>query len=242
MPTVSETGHAINVAHFQDVIDFVIGYGATYNPTKTVLKLASLTTKMATETTNLSAVTTENTAFNDAVNDRAIEFSDIRPLSTRILNALSATDASTQKIDDAKTYNRKIQGKRAKAVPTPTVPPNPTAPTTISASQQSFDQLVQHFDGLISVAGSEPSYAPNEVDLKIVTLTAKGATMLTLNNAVGTAFTGISNARITRNKGLYAVKTGLVDIAEGVKDYVKSIYGFKSPEYKQISKIKFTRA
>ena len=241
MAKVSETGHAINVANFQSVIDSVVGYGVTYNPSKTILKLVNLNTKIDAEKINLAAVIIKNTDYNDAVDNRFAEFEDLRPLSTRIISALTATDASDKKIDDAKTYNRKIQGKRAKPLPAAPVVPNPPAPTTISVSQQSYNQKVQHFDGLVSVVSTEPTYTPNENDLKVATLTTKGADMLAKNNAVGTAFTGISNARMKRNKGLYTVKTGLVAIADGVKDYVKSIYGYASPEYKQISKIQFTK-
>lgn len=39
MASTSETGHAKNVANFQDLIAFVTGYGATYNPIKNALKL-----------------------------------------------------------------------------------------------------------------------------------------------------------------------------------------------------------
>jgi len=67
-----------------------------------------------------------------------------------------------------------MQGIRAKAVETPT-DPNTPAPKTISTSQQSYDQQIQHLAGIISILQSEPSYAPNETDLKIVTLTAKQA-------------------------------------------------------------------
>ena len=241
MAKISETGHAINVANFQKVIDFVVGYGAAYNPSKTILKLVNLNTKIDAEKINLAAVITKNTAYNDAINNRVTVFEDIRPLSTRIISALTATDATTEKIDDAKSYNRKIQGKRAKPLPPASLLPNPPAPNNISVSQQSYYQLVQHFDGLVSVVSTEPTYTPNENDLKVASLTTKGAGLLASNNAVGTAFTGISNARINRNKGLYTVKTGLVAIAESVKDYVKSIYGYASPEFKQISKIMFTK-
>ena len=235
----SETGHAINVANFQLVIDFVVGYGIAYKPTNTLLTLVNLNAKIDAERINLTGVITKNTDYDDAVNGRAIEFSNLRPLSTRIVNSLSATDASEQKIDDAKVYNRKIQGKRA--IPIPVVVPGTPAPTTISVSQQSYTQLVQHFDGLISVVNTEPTYTPNETDLKVTTLTTKSATLLTKNKAVGTAFAGIGNARNARNKGLYTIKTGLVDIAAGVKDYVKSLYGYNSPEFRQISKIRFTK-
>lgn len=235
----SETGHAINVANFQLVIDFVVGYGIAYKPTNTLLTLVNLNTKLDAERINLTGVITKSTDYDDAVNDRAIEFSNLRTLSTRIVNSLAVTDASDQKIDDARVYNRKIQGRRAKPIP-PVVPGTP-APNTISASQQSYTQLVQHFDGLISVVNTEPTYTPNEIDLKVTTITTKAALMLIKNNAVGTAFAGIGKARNARNKGLYTIKTGLVDIAAGVKDYVKSLYGYSSPEFKQISKIKFTK-
>jgi hypothetical protein len=40
-----ETGHAKNVATFEDLISFCTGYGATYNPSKAALKLPALTTQ-----------------------------------------------------------------------------------------------------------------------------------------------------------------------------------------------------
>jgi hypothetical protein len=35
MASTSEVGHAKNVANFQDLIEFVTGYGVTFNPSKT---------------------------------------------------------------------------------------------------------------------------------------------------------------------------------------------------------------
>ena len=241
MPSTTETGHAKNVANFQDLIASVIGYGATYNPSKAALKLANLQAKYTAETTNITTVITKNTAYNNAVNDRAIEFSDVRTLSTRFGNAFASTDASDEKINDVKGCNRKIQGKRAGEAAAKTTDPSTPAPKSISASQQSYDQIVQHWNAQVAIAETEASYTPNENNLKIVALVAKGAAMLAKNNAVGTEYVNVSNARIARDKGLYADKTGLVDIANEVKDYVKSIFGYTSPEYKQISKLKFTK-
>ena len=42
MASTSEVGHAKNVANFQDLIEFVTAYGATYNPSKNSLKLPQL--------------------------------------------------------------------------------------------------------------------------------------------------------------------------------------------------------
>ncbi len=238
MASTSETGHAKNIANFQDLIAFVTGYGGMYNPAKTSLKLPQLNTTVTTAQNKLADVITKNTAYNNAVNDRMIAFSGLKALSTRLVSALETTNAPKEKISDAKGFNRKMQGRRASATQTPT-DPNVPAPNTISTAQLSYDQLIQHFAALISVLQSETSYLPNENDLKVTTLVAKQADLTAKNNAVATAYTTISNSRIARNKVLYDTTTGLVDIALEVKKYVKSVYGATSPEYAQVRSIPF---
>ena len=244
MASNSETGHAKNVANFEDLISFCTGYGATYNPSKAAIKLAALNTLRTTAQGTLTVVTTANTAFMNATNARQIIFDPIKKLATRIVNALAATDATPQMIDDAKTINRKIQGARKGGKnPPPTPPVDGTPPpddNQISVSQQSYDSLVENFKKLVELVSSEPSYTPNEVDLQVATLAALAVTMGTNNTAVINSITDLSNARIARNKILYLAQTGLYDIAQEVKKYVKSIFGATSPEYKQVSKIKFT--
>ena len=61
------------------------------------------------------------------------------------------------------------------------------------------------------------------------------------NAAVIAASAPLSNARITRNDIMYKDTTGLCDIAIDVKSYIKSLYGASSPQYKQISSLKFTK-
>lgn len=238
MPSTSETGHAKNIANFQDLIAFVTGYGATYNPSKNALKLTQLNALLATSQTKLADVITKNTAYNNSVNDRMLAFDGLKALSTRLVNALETTDAPKEKVSDAKGFNRKLQGKRASTPATPT-DPNTPAPATISASQQSYDQQIQHFAGLISVLESETSYTPNETELQIATLTAKQADLVAKNNAVSIAYTGISNSRINRNKTLYEDGTGLVSVATEVKKYIKSVFGASSPEFAQVKGIEF---
>ena len=241
MTSTSETGHAKNVANFQDLIAFVIGYGTTYNPSKNSLKIPQLNTIATSSQTSLADVITKNTAYNNKVNERIAAFSGLKSLSTRLINALEATDATTEKIKDAKGFNRKMQGKKASSITT-AVDPNTPAPNTISVSQQSYDQQIQHLAGLISVLQSEPSYLPNENDLKLTTLTAKQADLTAKNNAVATAYTNVSNSRITRNNTLYGTDTGLVEVATEVKKYIKSIYGATSPQYAQVKGIEFKKA
>ncbi|MBK5213466.1 MAG: hypothetical protein JJE55_07390 [Flavobacteriaceae bacterium] len=238
MASTSEVGHAKNVANFQDLIAFVDGYGATYNPSKNSLKLPQLNSLYTDSETALQKVVNKNTEYNNAVNDRVEAFDGLRSLSTRLVNALETTNANKEKIDDAKGFNRKLQGKRASKIEEP-VDPNQPAPKTISSSQQSYDQLIQHFEGLISVLESEPSYAPNEADLKATALNAQADDLKDKNSKVSTAYTAVSNARIDRNKTLYKDDSGLVDTATEVKKYIKSVYGATSPEFGQVKGIAF---
>lgn len=241
MASTNETGHAKNIANFQNLIDFVEGYEAVYNPSKNTLKLPQLQALLTDANTKLADVVAKNTIHNNKVNERQAAFSDLKLLSTRLINALQTTDASDELIKDAKFFNRKIQGRRASSAnPTPNNPNAPT-PTTISTSQQSYTQLIQHFAGLIEVLKSEPSYTPNETDLKITTLVAKKDALTTLNNEVSTTFVVVSNARLARNATLYTNELNIYEIALEIKKYIKSIFGTTSPEFAQIKGIDFKK-
>lgn len=241
MASTSETGHAKNVANFEELISFCTGYGTTYNPSKSGIKLTALTTLHTTAKTSLQTVKTTKVAFDNGTNTREIAFESLRKLCTRIVNSLEATDAKQQTVDDAKTINRKIQGRRAdkpkKLIATETEP----APVQISVSQQSYDNLIDNFAKLIQLVTAESSYAPNENDLKVTALNTLLTSLKTANTNVISTTTTYSNARISRDNTLYSTDTGLVDTASEVKKYVKSVFGTASQQYKQISNLQFRK-
>ncbi len=240
MASTSEVGHAKNVANFQDLIEFVIGYGETYNPSKNSLKLPQLIALRETAQTKLNDVIAKNTIYNNKVNERMVAFGNLKSFSTRLVNALQTTDATNETINNAKTFNRKMQGKKASTTQAST-DPNAPAPATISTSQQSYDQLIQHLTGLKSVLETEPSYTPNEIELQIATIDSKIADLSAKNTAVASAYTNISNSRISRNETLYTNENGIYETASEVKKYIKSVFGASSPQYNQVSGIKFSK-
>jgi len=243
MASTSETGHAKNVANFEDLISFCTGYGATYNPSKAAIKIAALTTLHTNAQNSIGGVNTSKTAFTNATNARQAAFDPLKKLCTKIVNALDATDATDKLVKDAKTINNKIQGKRSGDKPTP--PPagatDAAEDKTISVSQQSYDSLIENFAKLIELVSSEPTYTPNETELQVSTLTTTLGNLKTTNTAVINSYTNYSNSRITRNSILYAATSGLVDIAGDVKKYVKSVFGATSPQFKQVSKLEFKK-
>jgi len=119
MSSQIESGHAKTVANFEELISYVTGYGTTYNPSKTAIKLTSLQTLLTNSRTILSTVNSKVVAYNNAVNSRIIAFATIKKLFTRLLSSLVANGATLETIKDAKTIHRKIQGSRAKLIVEP---------------------------------------------------------------------------------------------------------------------------
>ena len=159
MPSTSEVGHAKNVANFGDLITYCTAYGTTYNPSKTALQLASLNTLLTSAQTEIANVTTAKNIFDTTTGDRQLAFENLKPLATKIYNALSVTDATDQTLADAKTINHKLQGKRAKEITENPAPENGTPPTNnVSVSRQSYDSLTENFSSLIDLVSSVPSY------------------------------------------------------------------------------------
>ncbi len=240
----SETGHAKNMANFDGLISFVIGYGEKYNPTKSSIKLDALQSLSAKGKEALNAVNSALPAYSNAVAARETAFKPLSKLATRILNALKATD-TTESVDaNVQTLIRKIQGRRATAKRTEEQKNADAAAgkeaSEISASQMSFDSRLDNFDKLIKLLSSVELYAPNEADLKVATLSELINDLKIKNSAVVNATIPLSNGRISRDSVLYKELTGLVDISLDVKSYVKSVFGAGSSEYRQISGIKFT--
>jgi hypothetical protein len=246
MASTSETGHAKNVANFENLISFCSGYGTTYNPSKANLKVAQLQAQLTACKTNVASVVTSSIAFNNAVNARIIAFAGIKKLSTRLINALDATGATPETVKTAKSINAKVQGsKKAETEVEPAaaaVDPNAPVPETdktISTSQQSYTSIVEHFSKLIALLTTETAFIPNENELKVATLNTLLTNLRTTNTAVINAYTAVSNARIARNTALYNETAGLCIVAKEVKMYIKSLYGATSPQYKQVSALEF---
>ncbi|MFH1004755.1 MAG: hypothetical protein V1781_04570 [Bacteroidota bacterium] len=250
MATTSETGHAKNVANFEIEISICSGFGTAYNPSKSNHKIPQLQTLLTTSKNVLQTVKTTGTTFENTRNAREIAFSPapLKKFCTRIVNALEATDATKQTVNNAKVINRKIQGKRADtSIKTTLATINNSEKSAtaeinqISVSQQSYDNLLDNFAKLIVCVAAEPLYIPNETDLKVIGLNTTITNFRTLNTAVINAAVPYQSAMIARDAVLYQDNTGLVDIAMEVKKYVKSVFGSTSPQYKQVSKLEFKK-
>lgn len=245
MASTSEIGHPNNVANFNTLISRVQGYGTRYNPTNPAIKVPALQTVYTNATGAMTLVSNKKPAYTNDVNTRQKLFADMELLATRIKNSFAATqNVSDALVKDAETIIRKIRGARKDKIivaPTPPAENPPDTPVQISASQQSYDQQVEHFTNLIALVASVLTYAPNETELQNASLSTFLTNLKNANTAVINSTTPYLTAMQSRNTVLYASATGLVDLAQEVKKYVKSVKTITLAEYRQISGLKFTR-
>lgn len=246
MSSTNETGHAKNVAGFQQLISFCAGYGAAYNPSRKELMISDLENVLTNAQAALAQVKNAKTAFDNATNSRRDAFADLKPFATRVVNTLAASGASKLAVADARGLVRKMIGKRAghiKAAAAPDAAASQAAQDKhISVSQLSYDSLIDHFSGMVTAMAQQPNYNPNEKELTVAGLQAKLDALHAANNAVINAIAGLSNARQHRNTVLYHPLLGMVQLAAGVKLYVKGVFGASAPQYRQLSGINFNNA
>lgn len=209
-------------------------YGAGYNPSRESLQINALNALYTEARNRLAQVNTAKSALTHAVNHRQTAYAPLKKLCTRIINALAACGASGKLVEDARTINRKIQGKRSRPIA-------PGEENHISVSRQSYDSLAENFSQLLTLVSAEPRYTPNETELQPERLQTFLESLGNANTGVRNAYTGYSNALIARNQLLYEAPDGLVPVALDVKKYVKSLYGSASAQYKHLNKIKFRK-
>ena len=259
MSTIYEGGHARNVAALQKLIQLYTQFGASYSPTTSNITLTALNTLHTNANGTITSVKNTYNDWKNATNTREIAFSPLKNLATQLYNVLQSSGANKQTLADFLALVHKMRGERTskndpvgeaeKVVGNPSSPaaaPNDppaevTLPVTKSNAQLSFDNMVEHFDKMIKLLATVPSYAPNENAFKVTTLNTQLASLRTVNNSANDAYIKWVIARISRNKIFYGETTGMLDIARKSKSYVKAKFGSSSQEYKAASAIKFVR-
>lgn len=243
MSTTQNSGNATNIANFETLIAYCISCGASYNPSRDALKVANLQTHLSLARSALKEYQNAFTINHNATDSRKTTFANLKPLCTKVLGALEISGVDDIVLESAKSIRRKLNGQRASAKPEAvTVDGVTTTPKTHSSSQQSFDYLIEHFNLLISLVSSHSEYNPNEEALKISSLEAFSATLRAANSLVINSNTDLTVARQNRDIIFNAPKTGLVEIGQDVKTYIKTVYGATSVQFLKVRGIAFKKA
>lgn len=245
-----ETGHVKNAANLLKYNQFLATLGTTYNPSNTAITTTAFATLHATAQAKINAIATALTNWKNDQNARETEFDNLNSFSTQLLGALKSTGAPQQTINDFSSLVGKmrgdIEGKLTKADAgklntSNDGNSNPEETTSKSTSQQSFDQKLEHFNKMILLLQSVTSYAPNEVQFQLTTLNAKQVTLNTVNDNANNSKSLLTSSRIDRNLFFYDPTTGVLELVKQSKEYIKSVFGAKSQQYKTAQTFRFTR-
>lgn len=236
----SETGHAKNIANMNLLLTNIVAIGADYNPTNPKLDIAELQNLYALATKAQKDVNEAMGPYKTAVAERENTFEPLGKLITKLRRVYKATEGvQPNNVENFMTLARKIRGNKKNATPNTT---DPTAKENEhSVSQTSYDQKANHFDQLISILQHTSNYNPNEEEYKIATLKTLHTKMLAKTAAVAEFYVPLNNLRSTRNTIMYQSPNNLVDTVHKAKDYVFTILDIKSAQYKNISKIRFSK-
>lgn len=245
MGSKSEISHANNVANFDFLIAFVLVCKDAFKPSNAAIGTASLQSVASAAKNAMGKVNDANSANNSATAARKVMFAPLNKLATKVVNSVRSTDASQEVVNQINALVRKLRGTRATPKKTEeeklALAAEGKEVVEISGSQLGYDNRVANFDKMIRLLAGISLYAPNENELKLSELKAYYNQLNAVNEAVIKSSLSLGSARNSRSVIMYQETSGLVDLALATKNYIKSLFGARSNEYRQISKLKFIK-
>jgi hypothetical protein len=245
MKTTNNASHEQNVVNLEVLKTVVSTFGILYNPPKASLTIPALGDLLDKGKLEINAINIAEVASKNAIAARTTVFEDFDSLITRTINGLQIAGVSAQTLTQAKAVVRDLRGKRVSKI---------LSEEELAASKENGNEVKQavvHNASMVSkienlakfilFLETIAEYHPNEADLTVGSLRAKLEEIKMININAVTAEASLNAARLSRDTLLYTDNTGLVDVAQQVKLYTKSVFGADSAQYKQVSNIKFIK-
>ena len=243
--STSHSGNVQNVVNHGILTERVSTFGVKYNPVRPEFTIQQLIDLKVSGETVLGIVNAAENADKKSGVTRGVAFENVEGVVTNSINAFRISGAPEQAIQQAESLVREFRAVRASDKPTEEEKATAKAEgkelKTNVLHNSTIDSKIENLGNYVRFLMVRPEYRPYETDITIEALTAKLAELKMTNSECNKTAAALTKARMDRDVVLYTDTTGLVDIALGVKLYVKSAFGATSPEYKSISKLKFTK-
>jgi alkylhydroperoxidase/carboxymuconolactone decarboxylase family protein YurZ len=238
MDKIYEDSHDENIDRFMKIINACIAFEEKYNPKYEAIFISNMTTKWTEVVALQSKYSRDWAALANAVNNRQVLFKSMKKIAVRTKDFLDGSDVSDATIKDVKAKVRLITGSNVRKRK---LKEGEAVKKWVSNSHLGFDNMAKNFGLLIEIYRNEPEYDPNEPILKIAHLDEMLVELRTASDTVNKLNAIFKIAMDERDYGLYDEGEGLVDISLKCKKYVRAVFGPKSPEAKNVSKIKLKR-
>lgn len=236
--STQETGHTKNLQNFKDLYAICETNTPPYNPTLQKIMLANLDALRSKAEKAHQKVFETNAPIIVLINQRQALFQRMPKLATRVIQALEAVTEDKKIVADARRYVNKIHGKFSKPQTKDDEEGQETREPN-SNSQRSYDKLQEHFNSLIYLLENVPQYIVNEQDLTIDTLKDYMGEIKQIEKDIIILNGPYNKALNERDKIFYETPDSLVPVTRTVKTYLKSLFGIKSLEYREASRIEF---
>ena len=237
--------HSENVTNFGVLYSKTTTYGSKYNPSNELYAPSNLQKIKADGESALNQVNFAEVNYKSAISAQTESFEGFDQYITRVANTLNICGASSQIIEQGQSIIRQLRGKRVSEL---------LSNDELALAKEKGDESkqntihnstinikIENFGKLYTFLGNIPQYNPNEADLSINAMEEKLSGLKSKHEVVTNAKIALEVARNNRDKILYKLDTGLVDIALSVKQYIKAAFGASSTEFKQISAIHFSK-
>lgn len=244
----NEKSIVTTMTNFNKLIGFCTGLRTAYKPTRADMQIPMLQAAYDDANNAIEADRINIIALTVDGKDRVGLFQGFRPLCTRVFHALQSAGAPDEILKSARTILRKINGVRAVDIDEPadntaagTGPGGATTTKHSSASHQGYNDQAEHLARLIELVKSQPSYNPNEYELSVAGLTQLLAAIVESNRKNGLSDVNRAFSRLNRKDKINNPINGIVALGNDTKAYIKSVFGARSPEYREVSKLKFLK-
>lgn len=230
--------HIKNVQSLEKLLGICTGFGESYQPGKQKLQVEAMAALVSQAQQCLREVAAARAVYNSATNSRALVFDSLGPLRPRLIGALIASGVPQTTVDDARALVRKLSRQRA-------ADRNPIPSETTSKLRRArgldYVSLVGHFEDLLMTLSEAEGYDPKQEDLVLSALEENLIAIRASNSRVADAAHELYNARSNRDNLLYRQPDSVYNVVRMAKEFVKSVYGFNSDQYRAVSKLKFTK-
>lgn len=208
-----------------------------WNPSNLRLVLATLEAKLESGYPIAQDVIDEFTANQIVVNNRQDSFAKIEPFARSARRYLRSCGATEAEIEDGNRYINALLGqvKKKPKVTTNTEGNAAEVTETHAKAQLSYDAQYANLLAFRAFVANVSAWKPNEDNLKLTAIDALIAECGDGNDAVSAGFVPLSTALNTRDEKLYLDEDSVIADFRLAKEYYKSLYDPKDPQYRAIT-------
>jgi hypothetical protein len=237
-----ESGHAKNVANFEQVIIILTALGMVYNPGQALILLAALQTKLIEAKAVLAAVDTAEAEKRLRVNDIQAEEAELGKFMVNIKRTVEVElndPAFTAEIQSI--INRSRPKSRDTGLIDDPLTPEDESRTAHSMSQSSRDNQIAGLADIIALLRLRIDFKTNDAEYTLAAIEARFDALTAKNNAAKASNANLGNALDARDAVLYDEETGIIKLVKLIKNQLAVKPGRESTAYQQINALEFRK-